>query len=897
MRSLPRSVFSLKTTAFLTVVLAISADALADTESGPSLTPDMAEVSVLHPGYRLWAEPAHGLRVEKNPPILTWPIDKKGPRTYAVRLFPSGTDPEESRITAEGLEWALFNPAMPLESGTWSWQVRQGAGPWSDTHTFMVDSDSQLWNPPSAATLTASVPTYRPRLLVDAPEWETFRERALQRPEAGRIINDADQALVTPMAEEDNGIHDITGGTPDETRKLRLDASEVVGQAVYNAVRPLCEAYVLTKDERYAEAAIRWALEASTWDPEGVTHLSNFSDSRIMLSMAMVLDTCDSLLEPDQRLRIVQAAGTRAHNFFTLYVDTAQELKGVSGHFWQHILHYIFDTAIVLRGEDPRADRWLAFCYETFIARAPRLGGGDGGWAEGISYFRMNMEMLIDIPWRLKHLTGFDFIAHTPWYAQNTDLLIYAFPPGSASAGFADNTHDLVQPKGDYFAYADVLGRLLQNPYASWYHERIQEITPELTPQYQAYWRYHHVREWDGAQAALGDTRLFRWKRLRYLYDVPRAPAKSPADLPMARAFKGEGLITLHGQSLDAGLDEHLFFAMRSSPMGASGHMLADQNCFNIVYGGERLFYHTGYKVAMSAPHRRQYYMTTKSHNGILVDGEGQPFEPDAYAWVEHFMEHEALAYAVGNASHAYDSVEAGRDAGVTLFRRHVVLLRPDILVIYDELEAEKPVAWTYLLHSYTPITADVEEGRLSTANGKGTARVRLSSGAEMDWTVTDAYPVPARNWRNIKDENGNLIEYPDNAWHFSATTEPVTRNRFVAIYKMSPKENVGGTHEVAYVETAPGHFTVDGWQIGAELNGDRPAALQIKSADGGIVLCSAGVSGPGTAEKESSPAAMLWIRGESGWTVTESHPELPPGAEGAMAYFHGQQKPQRGPK
>lgn len=896
MRTLPYSVISLKATAVLTAVLAIPAIPAIPASAGPSLLPDMAEVTVVHPGYRIWAEPAHGMRVEKNPPVLTWPIDTKGPRTYAVRLFPSGTDPEESRITAEGLEWALFNPAMPLESGTWSWQVRQGDGPWSATHAFTVDASSQRWNPPSSDAMIASVPVYRPRLLVDAPEWETFRERARQRPEVRRILQDADQALVAPLPEEDNGIHNITGATPDETRKLRLDASEVVGQSVYNAVRPLCEAYVLTEDKRYAETAIRWALEASTWDPEGVTHLSNFSDSRIMLSMAMVLDTCDPFLSPEQRSRLVQAIGTRAHNFFTLYVATAQELKGVSGHFWQHILHYLFDTAIVLRGEDPRADRWLAFCYETFLARAPRLGGEDGGWAEGISYFRMNMEMLIDIPWRIKHFTGFDFIAHTPWYAQNTDLLLYAFPPGSASAGFADNTHDLVQPRGDYFAYADVLGRLLQNPYASWYHERIQQITPELTPQYQAYWRYHNVMEWDSAQEALGDTRLFRWKRLRYLYDTPRAVAKSPADLPMARAFKGEGLVTLHGQPLDADIDSHLFFAMRSSPMGASGHMLADQNCFNIVYGGERLFYHTGYKVAMSAPHRRQYYMTTKSHNGILVDGEGQPFEPDAYGWVEHFMDHDALAYTVGNASHAYDSEEAGKDAGVTLFRRHVVLLRPDIIVIYDELEAEKPVTWTYLLHSYAPIVADGDEGWLSTANGKGTARVRLCAGAEMDWTVTDAYPVPARNWRNIKDENGNLIEYPDNAWHFSATTKPAERNRFIAVYKMSPKEKVAGSHEVVYVETAPGHFTVDGWEIEAELAGDQPAGLRVKSADGSILLCSAGVPGPGM-EKEGSPAAMLWIRGESGWTVTESLPECPPGAEGAMAYFRAQHKPQRGPQ
>jgi hypothetical protein len=872
----------------LILTLAIAPLGCLSQASAAPLTPTeiMAPVQALHPSYRLWPAPAGGETAQKNPPLLTWPKGNAEKRSYTVRLSMDKAFSPDRTMEASGLEWALFHPGRVLEAGRWFWQVRSGEGPWSDTYEFNIGSESAPWNPPTAASLLEAIPSHRPRLLVDAPEWETFRLKALTLPEAAHVIRDAEVALETLIPVEDDGIHELTGRTADESRKLRLDASEVIGQAVYDAILPLCQAYVLTGEARFAEAAVKWALAASEWDPKGVTHLSNFSDSRIMLSMALVVDTCEGSMTPQDKARIAGAAATRANNFFKLYVKTAQEIKAVSGHFWQHILHYLFDTAIALHGEDPRADRWLAFCYETFLARAPLLGGEDGGWAEGISYFRMNMEMLFDIPWRIRDLTGFDFISHTPWYAENTDLLLYAFPPGSASAGFADNTHDLLEPKGDYFAYADVLGRVMKNPYASWYHARVAELTPELTPFYQAYWRYHNVKEWDSDQETLGDTRRFRWSRLRYLYESPRVSPASPEALPMARVFEGEGLIALHGQPLGTNPDINFFVAMRASPMGASGHMLADQNCFNMVYGGERLFYHTGYKVAMSAPHRRQYYMTTKSHNGILVDGEGQPCETEAFAWVEHFLDESDVAYAVGNASHAYDSEKAGVDAGVRGFKRHLLMLRPDILVIYDELEAVRPVSWTYLLHSYEPIEIEASAGTLRTQNGKGSAVVRLDASAGMEWAVTHEYPVPAVNWRKIKDENGKLLEYPDNAWHFSASTDKLAKVRFVGIYKVSPTSTDGKLLHEAAVEKDGGVYRVGDWEIRVALNTEERPGLIARRMDGGVVFASPGMTLPELETGEETGSARLLVRESGGWRTLRSEARLPPGSQRAIDFY-----------
>src|SRR5690606_3511325 len=114
--------------------------------------------------------------------------------------------------------------------------------------------------------------------------------------------------------------------------------------------------------------------------------------------------------------------------------------KVLSGHVWQHILHYFFESVIAIYdADDAETGEWLTYAYELFLARAPVLGDPDGGWAEGASYFRMNMETMIEIPARIRMYTGFDFIKSHPWYKNQINWLIYNVTPGSLSDGFGDN--------------------------------------------------------------------------------------------------------------------------------------------------------------------------------------------------------------------------------------------------------------------------------------------------------------------------------------------------------------------------------------------------------------------------------------------------------------------------
>lgn len=847
----------------------------------------MANLPVIHPKKRSWAEPAFDRVAKKNSPSLQWVGTAGKGRSYDVRLSQNASFASTDVIEGNDLPWVIFNPHQQLAEGRWFWQHRVDDGPWSDTHSFLITSESDVWNPPHADQLLAGIPHYHPRRLVDKPDEAAFRLRAAGTPEASHILAMADSYVGRSPPREDYSILDLAGDDANKTDKIQKDASKALGSELFQGVDPLCKAYLLTGEAKYRATAILWAMEASAWDPAGVTRINDFGDSRIMLSMATVYDTFYADLSGPQRDALLQAVKARGEHFYQSYVNNKESVV-LSNHVWQHIFHYLFDTAIAVHGDLPEAATWLTYLYEMFLARAPILGGEDGGWVHGLSYFRMNMDMLIDVPQRIKTYTGFDFIAHTPWFRENTKYFLYGFPPGSAGTGFSDNSHDLPEPRGDYLAYADALSRLLNDPYATWYRNRVSEVADQLNRDFALDRKNEFIPESD-VLVDLANTTMLRWNRLKYLYALPAAEAKSPAELPLAQAFKGVGLVTMHSQDLSLPADENFYVAMRSSPFGGYSHMLADNNTFNMVYGGDRLFYHTGFKVAMSAPHRQLYYKHTKSHNGILVDGAGQPFSTEGYGWIETFVTGAHLSYAVGNASNAYDSLEEDMDAGLKTFRRHLIMLRPDIVVIYDELEAEKPVEWAYLLHAYNEIVLDQKHQILTTTNLKGHARVHLTGSSQLNWSVTDEYEVPAENWRLQEDAEGELKEYTNDAWHFAARSEKTSKMRFLAVYQVRPKQGEAKPEFNFLQFPGPDTVRVGKWEITAALDVNAPARIEILNTVDAVAFNSDGrtIELAGQTFTGSEPGAALLVEKTGKVSqVQEALPEIPREARPALRHF-----------
>lgn len=769
----------------------------------------LKDLMVVHPQFRMWATPSAGMVVEYNSPMMLWPVTREDGMTYDVRISRSPNF-ESIAFQKSRIPYAIYNTYETLDMGDWYWQYRNTGETWSEPQHFRVSEKTRTWSLPSADRFRNDIPRQHPRILVKKDEnRDGFRLRVGTSPDVEIILNEAGKYLLQAIPDESLGIKNPNEEDKERIRKIRMDASKILGNTALTVVQSLAQAYILTGDKIYASRGIEWAVAAASWDPDGVSSLNDFGDSRCMLAMALAYDTFHQFLTDSEKADILGAIRARASRFYHHWINEI-EVKVLSNHVWQHVYHYFFQTAVATYGDLPEAEIWMEYLYELFIARAPALGRDDGAWVNGNSYFTMNMEVLLDVPLTIRDYTGFDLFQHKSWYLNNPYYLWYSLPPHSQSDGFGDNSKGFGHTNMNYVAYADALARVSGNGYAAWY---AQEALM-------------------GTDRDLSDNSNLRWLRLKFLNDIEPPDYAELPELDNARIFPDAGLVYLNTDLHKT--TGNLMFAMRSSPFGSYGHMLADQNAFHILYGGKPVFYHSGHKIAMNDPHRQNWYKHTKSHNGILIRGQGQPYSTEAYGWIPYFVAGESLSYTMGDASQAYHSVQHGgaTDHGLDQFHRHVVMLDGGIIVLYDDLKAEKPSIWSWLVHSPLEDLIERGEGRFFFRGKELCAAIQVWATTAMEWEVSDKYETPAENWRGKQDEDGNFVDLDDDDWHVSGTTKARKSMRILAILQAG--EN---SEQISAWELEGGKLSCKGWTIEAEMDSDKMARLKITRDDGRAVF------------------------------------------------------------
>ena len=477
----------------------------------------------------------------------------------------------------------------------------------------------------------------------------------------------------------------------------------------------------------------------------------------------------------------------------------------------------MFNTSYALLGEVNDAELWMEYIYELWIAQSPQMAEQDGAWINGTGYFKLNTVTMYDISFSLKELTGVDFMKSV-WYRNNPKWLMYAFPPNSVSDGFGNGSDGALTPTINHAAYADVAARVLKNSYAAWYAKESAKVLG----------------------LSVHDAPDFNWFRIQRSNEMPLPDSLQEFDLPQAAVFPEVGVAYMHTTMQNS--KTNLMFSMRSSPFGSLGHTHAEQNGFNIAFGGKRLFYNSGYRPKMGDPHFLAWYKHTQGHNAILIDGEGQPFNGGAYGWIPRFLHGKQISYAVGDASNAYSGSDEGQsiDFGMKHFRRHYIMLRPSIIVIYDELEANHDAEWSWLLHNDKGLKINPEKKAIIAENEVANAQVSLFSSDEIDFFVTDQFSVPAVNWGRKKDKEGNLAKF-ENQWHFSGVSKNKTpKMRYLAIIQVKDKTGDSGCEEVVFNQSTK-NWSVGEWNITAEMDTENPAKIKVSNSDETATLASSG--------------------------------------------------------
>jgi len=799
----PASVMKILSIAMFLVLLSCSGNNKTVDSGGNQVL-----LKAVHPRYLEIPIPSGGIEVQTNPPILRWPKDKGQHISYEIRLSQDSLFQDSTATISAKSVMAIYNPHRKLNAGKWYWQFRKAGEDFSKSLKFVVNEHAVNIVSPTSSDFLRSIPAGHPRVLLLNEEANELKSLG-NNPDAQAIISEAKKQLQIETPKEEDAHSKRKLSDKSQQRKLDLDASQHLSSQVYKAINSLAQAFVLTGNQAFSAKAISLAMEVSSWDATGVTHLSDFGDARCMLAMALVFDTFHDQLSESQKKQLITAISERAGYFYNEWINDI-ESKVLSGHVWQHILHYFFQTALALHGEVPEATNWLTYAYELFLARAPVLGGFDGGWVEGASYFRMNMETMLDIPLFIQKFTRFDFINAHPWYAENIKWMVYHLPPGSSADGFSDNSEEVRMPGAEYIAYAEEVAKLTGNPLASWYASECRKYEkPDLS-----------------------QTETLRWIRLAKTRNLSIPETTQISTLPMGAVFSDMGLAALHTNPMDTETD--LMIAFKSSPLGAYGHLLCDQNTFNILYGGKPLFYRTGYKVTMDDPHRTDWYRTTKSQNGILVNGEGQSYSSNSFGWISRFVQGDEIAYIKGDATNAYKNEDSTADSGIKKIFRHIILLKPDVVIIYDELESGQDVQWSWLIHSLQEMKMDTVSHTFSTElpGVKGIGKMFQSQSAK--WELADTSDVPAVNWRNAKHTDGTLKTYDAPQYHLKVSSHQKNKSmRFLSILQISPNADLNRILSDSQPdENGKLDLTIGQWNIAASLNCNFAAELVIRKTD-----------------------------------------------------------------
>lgn len=742
-----------------------------------------------------------------NPTAMTVPAGVHD--LYSAIQFQCSDSPSFSSaatVTGDFRKWCMFNLHCRLEPGTYYWHYRakEASGDttaWSKTYTFTVKGDEPQFVTPSFTTFYGNLPNQFPRL-------NCFLDKAVEEARKTVSASSVDYYYLLSFAED---------GMNKDAAILALSNPYSKAQELMSYVEYVAQAYYFTRDEAYYKHLKKIAEKLTTVTlTDKILDLSNdnFKASYVLRCLMPIYDLLhDSLTESERQY--IEKAMYRVVDYYYDRNCGYEEVHVFDNHYWQENYRVYLQASLLLYDNDryrTEMKELLEYLYEIWTARAPASGmNRDGEWINGTGYFINNVETLYYVPMLFSYVTGADFLQH-PWYKAAGKGLAYGWMPGAESMGFGDGSLNYTLQR-QRAAFVDFLARELQDPYACWYASKISKI-----------------RQRDPI------LRLYRLASSSKTYG-----STLPQNMDKMNVYPDMGLVMMHTNMANVGKDVSLSF--RSSPFGSGSHTLADQNAFFLQYHGSNVYLTSGYYLNFSDRFNLLSYRHTRAHNTILVDGKGQPFSTEGYGYIARSLSGSHISYCLGDASHAYGGIStdetwvtAFAKAGISQtaeygfgktplskYRRHVLMLDPGIVVIYDDLGASEPVTWDWLLHSKVQFDIDSKTSTFTT-NASYTAVGHLFASDSLRYSQTDKFFSPLA-------DGVDTTKYPAQ-WHLTATIGKTSNARFLAILTVADR-NV-----TPLAVTREGNtFKVGDWTILAELNANSDAQLAVTNSSGSVVF------------------------------------------------------------
>ncbi|MBI3684594.1 MAG: DUF4962 domain-containing protein [Acidobacteria bacterium] len=682
-------------------------------------------------GYR----PADGATVEVNPPSLTW-VHEKEAAGYTVEWADNPLFTRSTRVNL--LKWSVYTHHSAFPAGEFHWRYRitgrQGQeSAWSRTRRFVLRAGTPVFPQPTIEQLRQRIPKDHPRLFLsnqDLPRLRAYA-KAEGREAFQRLVAQADRLSHSQPTPEPA----VRGSASDPKTVDYWWPNRVQAIKALNEAEVLTFVWLLTLDAKYAQPARDFTLRLAAWDPDGPTNFAlNCEAAKPMLHrLARAYDWAYPLFSEEERSRIRAVLVRRA-----LDAWKSGEVRQGAGHLNQpysshgnRTWHKLAENAIATFDETPESEMFLDYAVTKFFAAYPVWSDDDGGWHEGLSYFGGYMSKATWWMHLAHQALGIDGFTK-PFFAHFGDYALYSAPPGSPDLGLGDLAHSTPSRNWSFMQY---FVRQTRNPQWAWWLDAWKIPTEFEEP-------------------VLG----FLWG------SMPLVKPQAPSVLPPSKVFRGTGVAILNTTLESAANNVQIRF--KASPMGRWSHGHDPHNSFTLNAYGVPLLVNNVYRDLYGSPFHRDWVWTTRAQNAVLVNGEGQkPRSADLGGRIVKAEFHDGVDYVVGDATDSYQ----GR---LTRALRHVVFLKPDVIVIADDVAAPAPATFQFMLHGQIPFELSESSQRL--------VLDRESAGVVVDYVAPR--PLRFRQWTGYTPEpdkrylsSTGRAMIPEQ-WHVeAATTEPAS--------------------------------------------------------------------------------------------------------------------------
>ncbi|HPF02053.1 MAG TPA: heparinase II/III family protein [Bacteroidales bacterium] len=429
-------------------------------------------------------------------------------------------------------------------------------------------------------------------------------------------------------------------------------------------------AWLMTKDKKYLEGGVKWInalLEVRSWNGS-----ENLGRSAWTTGIAQLYDWLYDDLDPALREKII----TRLKNECKEIIRTAAATRALSNHLLIET-SAVGTTGLILPDDDPmkkvlleQADKWTNY----IIGNAPL----DGSWGEGIQYWEYGLGYFLRFLEGARTAGYRDYFNGYEWLKKTGRFLIHFSLPGNLTKviNFGDCGSDRYIP-----------AFLLYLPAAKYRDPAVQDYAIKIQAE---------------------SPHKFSW--LDFLtYDHSLKPVDFRSVESEFHHFEDHGFVCMRSSwDEDATL---VGFRCGPAPGHANqakperianrgygpGHQHPDINNFVIFANGTWLAIDPGYV----------YLKETRNHNTVLVNNAGQAgaggkwldymaFESREPApKIVHAESSPRYDYVIGDAGNIYTD-----EAELEHFERHLMFIKPDIIIIADILRGKRNSTFSWLLHA-----------------------------------------------------------------------------------------------------------------------------------------------------------------------------------------------------